>query len=180
MQTPKELLKQIEQSEAAEAADRGELPPITRLTIDVEGTRGKRYRGEFTYHVPTLADQIQMGRLKSTYLPQGSAADANAAILAEQICYLAVTIQDPTPEWWNPFAMYDAAPVGALYGEALTYERKFHGTDADSADNAGRAGEPETEQDGGSDEDGEASMGRKVQPPAKRRETIVAHAERGG
>lgn len=180
MQTPEELLKQIEDTEKAEAQDRGELPAMTRLHIDVEGTRGKRYRGEFHYTVPTLADQIQMGRLKATYLPQGAAADANAAILAEQICYLAVTIQDPKPEWWNPFAMYDAAPIGALYGEALKYERKFHGRDEDDRGDDAGAAESSAGSDGGSEADGEATVGRKVQPPAKRRETIVSHAPRSG
>ena len=180
MQTPEELLKHIEETEKAEAADRGELPPITRLKIDVEGTRGKRYRGEFIFHVPTLGDQIQMGRLKSTYLPQGGAADANAAILTEQICYLAVTIQDPKPEWWNPFGMYDAAPIGTLYGEALTYERKFHGRDEVGESASSGDGQAQSESDGGSELDGEATLGRKIQPPAKRRETIVAHTERGG
>lgn len=180
MQTPEELLSRIKAEEKKDLEERAGFPAIGKISIDITGTRGRRYVGEFVYKVPTLADQITIGRLKTSYLPEGGAADANAAILVEQISYLAVTIQDPKPEWWQPFAMYDAAPIGALYGEALTYERKFHGEIADSEGVASGNAATRSEQDPGSDTDGEAHVGRKVQAPAQRRETIVSHAEGRG
>lgn len=178
--SPEDVLKQFASVDAPDKAEDDLLPAITRLEIDVTGIRGQRYQGDFIYKVPTLADQISIGRLKNTYLPQGGAADANASILVEQISYLAVTIQDPKPDWWEPFGSYDATPLSALYKEALSYEQRFHGELANrgtTQNRAAGAGHDDAPRD---DADGEAHVGRKVQPTAERRETIVAHSQRSG
>jgi len=178
--SPEDILKQFEAVDAIDKDEDDLLPPITHLKIDVTGIRGKRYQGDFVYKVPTLADQISIGRLKNTYLPQGGAADANASILVEQISYLAVTIQDPKPEWWEPFGSYDATPLSALYKEALSYEQRFHGELANRGSAQSGVADAGPENNPRNDADGEAHVGRKVQPSAERRETIVAHSQRSG
>jgi hypothetical protein len=147
--------------------------PITKIQLDVKGSRDKRYQGEFVFHVPTIGDQIRIGRLKSEYLPSGGVADPNAALLVEQCCYLAVTIKK-APDWWDPFAMYDAVPISALYAEGTAYEATFHGASPEQGAHPGAAeGEEDT---GGSNDTGEANVGRKVRRPAQRRETLLANA----
>jgi hypothetical protein len=167
-----QIAKQSEQEEESE-----DLPPITTLHIDVKGTRGKRYVGDFTFKVPTLGDQVEMARIKTTYLPQGGAADVNGALLVEQIAYLTITIQKPTPAWYKPFALYDATPISALYMEAIGYERRFHGADVKPGE-APEADSEGSEDAGGSSVEDPNPVGRKVSPPAKRSETLVAHSSR--
>ncbi len=172
MLTPDELKKQIE-GEDDEPEE--ELPPLAMLTIDVKGSRGRRYAHSFKYKVPTLGEQVMIGRMKAEYLPKGGDADSNAALLIEQICYLEVTLQkEGVPAWWKPFELYDAAPVGALYGEAVKYERRFHGSAADAEpDQADASARPE-DTNGAVSEDS-AGVGRKVQPAAKRRKVVVSN-----
>lgn len=179
MKTPEELLEKFEGDAEAKEAD-ATLPSITKFHVSVVGTRGVRYQGDFIYRVPRMIDQVSIGRLKSEYLPQGGMADPNAAIIVEQLCYLAVTIQDPKPDWWKPSEFYDAAPLGAVYKEALNYERKFHGGDADDSEVRSGVGSDGILESDGSDAPSEAPMGRKVQPPSKRRETLVSHSEGSG
>jgi len=146
-----------------------ELSPIKSIHLDTKGSRGKRWTGDFTYKVPTLADQIKIGAMKTAYLPMGSANDNTAALLVEQICYLEVTLTK-RPDWWKPMDFFDATPVSELYKEVTQYERRFHGGSEDAgADAEGAESVDEPVQDAGAD------VGRKVQPPAKRRETLVSH-----
>ena len=176
MKTPDEMLRELERDEEKSSAEYGDLPPVTRLSIDVKGSRGKRYQGDFTYKVPDIGDQIRIGQLKNQYLPQGGAADPNALLLVEQSCYLEVTITDK-PDWFKePFRMYDATPMSTLYGRALEYERRFHGADEDGAEAQSAAGQPGSDANTGSDAADSASLGRKVQPSAERRETLVSHS----
>jgi hypothetical protein len=179
MKTPEEILSEIEREPEAPDASAA-IPAVTKFHVDVIGTRGVRYQGDFIYRVPRMIDQVSIGRLKSEYLPQGGMADPNAAIIVEQLCYLAVTIQDPKPAWWKPSEFYDAAPLGAVYKEALDYERKFHGGDADDSEARSGVGSDGILESDGPESASEAPMGRKVQPPTKRRETLVAHSERSG
>ena len=174
MDSPEEISERLDRARESighnvSAEDNGDLPPITTLSIDVVGTRKKRWKGDFTFKVPNLGDNIKIGAMKSAYLPLGGGSDPQAAALAEQICYLQVTLTK-TPDWWEPAKFYDATPVTALYGEATRYESRFHGEDtkprADTEVSEG-VGEP----DGG----GSADVGRKIQPPAKRSETLTAH-----
>jgi hypothetical protein len=176
MKAPDEVLREMDETPEAEQDQDDLCSPVTTLRLNVVGSRGKRYQGDFVYHVPTIGDQVRIGRLKSEYLPNGGLADPNAALLVEQCCYLAVTIKK-APDWWEPFAMFDAAPISALYAEGTTYEGKFHGTDSQPQNDSDPAGEPAgPSSDSGP---GEAHMGRKVQPPAKRREVIATHSARG-
>lgn len=175
MLEPEKLHAQLEEADKPEALE--EVLPVTKIHLDVE-SEGKRYEGDFVYKVPTLGDQIAIGRMKTAYLPQGAIADPNAALIVEQVCYLEITLQKPRPDWYQPFKLYDAVPISRLYAEAVAHERRFHGqpsllqaapqADAGSEDGAADRG------------DGEAPVGRKVQPAAKRRETLVAHGPRGG
>ena len=179
MKTPEELLERIEHDAEAQEAETA-LPGITKIHVDVIGTRGVHYKGDFIYRVPRMIDQVSIGRLKSEYLPQGGIADPNAAIIVEQLCYLAVTIQDPKPDWWKPSEFYDAAPLGAVYKGALDYERRFHGGDEDDSEARSGAGSDGILESDGPESPSEVTVGRKVQPPSKRRETLVTHSERSG
>lgn len=173
MLDPSDALKAINREPLEITANKDtSLPAITKLKVDVTDGRGKKYVGEFTFKVPTLGDQVQIGRLKTVYLPSGSPADTNAALIVEAICYLEVTLQGDKPSWWKPFEMYDITPVSALYQEALSYERRFLGGDQDGA---GNAEEPSSE--GESVGTGKPAVGRKVQPSSKRREVLVGESE---
>jgi len=178
MLEPEKLREQIEESfkpsdEKEEAED---LPPITKIHIDVQGWRGRRYEGDFVFKVPTLGDQIAIGRMKAAYLPTGSPTDPNAMVLTEQICYLEVTLQKPRPDWWKPFQLYDGVPVSALYAEAVAYERRFHG-EAPKAP-AVPEGDSKSDDAAGDGAGDQAPVGRKVPPSAERRTVIAAHGTR--
>lgn len=174
--SPDELRKQW--SSAADEKEVEDLPPITTLSIDVVGSRGKRYQGSFVFKVPTIGEQIDIGRLKSAYLPQGSAADPNAALLVEQCCFLEVTIQKKNmPAWFRPFELYDASPVSALYAEAIKYERRFHRTDKNAA--ADLESNSEAENKRGSDPAGVVALGEDIPATAQRSKVLISESARG-
>ena len=169
---PEEALKQLERGAAKEDGEREEVPAVTTIEIDVKDARGKRYVGRFYYSVPTLGDQIKIGQVKAVMLPQGSPADVNAAVLVDMLAYLQVTLtfneHYPKPSWWNPTKLYDAAPFDALYRRCLDHEAAFHGRGPQHRGDEAGADESE-----GRDRGGEVSVGRKVPPPAQRRETLA-------
>lgn len=171
---PEEALRQIEGAEA-EAEDTVEMPAVTTLSIDVKDERGKRYVHKFYYRVPTLGDQIKIGQIKQAMLPGGS-PDVNANVLVDTLAYLQVCItfndQYPKPSWWKPNELHTATPFSALYGRCLDYEAKFHSGDAVNRDD-GSAARGENASGGA----GEPAVGRKIQPPAKRRETLAGDPE---
>lgn len=141
--TPDEMGASL-QSAPLEAAEKEKLDAETWFEIDCTDTRGNRYRGRFHYRVPTLGQTIEIGRMKAAYLPNGAATDRTAALLVEQICYLHITLQKPTPAWWKPFELYDALPVSTLYAEAISYEARFLGVGSNDGSNKGApAGAPE-------------------------------------
>jgi hypothetical protein len=171
MDSPEEISARLDAARgkmAQEPEESVDLSPVKILHLDVKGTR-RHWKGEFTYKVPTLGDQVKIGAMKSVYLPMGGSQDPNATYLVEQICYLEVTLTKK-PDWWKPMEFFDAIPVSALYKEATRYESKFHGERPESGtDFEGREDMEESDGGGGSD------VGRKVQPPAQRSETIVSH-----
>lgn len=165
-------LRKVNRTEQAEAED--EIPPITMLALDVKDRRGKHYTGNFYYAVPTLGDQIKMGQIKTGYLGQGGTPDVNATSIVEVLTYLTVCIhfddKNKKPAWWNPLAMYDLTPYMALYTRCLEYEAKFHGEASVGGDDR-EADRTATE----SARERSVSVGRKVSPPAERRETLAGH-----
>lgn len=178
MLDPNELQKQLATDSRKQLGEEPKsLGPVTTLHIDVVGSRGRRYMGDFVFKVPTLLQQIEVGRLKTAYLPAGAATDPNAYALCEQLCYLQITIdQKSVPSWWKPAEMFDATPVSALYREAISYELRFHGRDplvaadqdaaVDGGGDAGRAAAQDpTDVVGG------------VSASPQRREVIFSHGE---
>lgn len=149
-----------------------ELPPITTLKIDVRDARGIHYQGSFSFKVPSLRDEMEIGRIKSQLLPVSVVNDANALLLAEMIAYLEVTIQkgekqgkgfSRIPEWWKPLEFYDPTPLSALYKEAVAYAARFRN-------------DPGSEQQDADEDAGEGSEGADrsvvdghVQPSKQRR-----------
>lgn len=180
MDSPDAALDQIKRDQRDPAQEaQVELPPQTVIEIDVKDARGRRYQTKAIYRVPNLQDQIQIGQLKAVYLPNGS-PDPQVLSLVDAVCYLTVTLsfseQYPEPSWWKDrMQLYDVTPLFALYGRALDYERKFLG---DSEDDRASQGDGQVSADqGGHDRDGEAHVGRKVQAPPERSETLAAHGE---
>jgi len=158
------------------------LAPITKIHLDVEGTRGKRYKHTFTFKVPTLGDQVKIAQLKANYLPMGAAADPNGFAIVEQVSFLTVTIDPKSlPDWWDVWNLYDATPISALYKEVTAYERRFHGgAAARDLDHGGEGVAPKAGQDGGGDDsEGDASVGEEASAPAQRRKTLASSAGRG-
>jgi len=160
------------------AAERvqGEAPadsPTTTIDIDAESPDGRRrYKGVFSYKVPTLGDRADIAVLKARYLQQLSNVGTEGEVVAEMLAYLSITLDEKSaPEWWRTSKMgidlYDYAPVLALYGRCREYEAKFlGGGEGGGRASASAAEEPEDDAGGGVVED--------VQPPAERREVVAA------
>jgi hypothetical protein len=145
-----------------------ELPPITTLKIDCTDKRGIHYQGAFVFKVPTMKDEIEIGRRKSLLLPVSVVNDTNAIMLAEMIAYLDVTIQkgdkgERLPKWWKPLEFYDVTPIVALYSEATAYARRFRGEPDSNASADAREASDEHSAPDRSDVDGD------LQAPVERR-----------
>lgn len=168
---PEKVLADMRGTEKKED-DEKNLPAETTFSIDITSARGKQYAGTFRYRVPTLGQQIEIGRLKTAYLPQGAAADVNAASLVEIISYLSVCIHfDDThkkPSWWNPLQTHDHEPYTELFGRCLDYEARFLGKRPER-----RADQGESEGVRKLPRDDSPVVGDEVQPPAKRSETLA-------
>jgi len=145
-----------------------QLPPVTTIKLDCTDGRGIHYEGWFTFKVPNMKDTMEIGRRKSLLLPISIVNDVNAAMLAEMIAYLDVTLQKGDdgariPKWWKPLDFYDETPIVALYAEATAYAKTFRG-EARPNDRADEEAPAERHEDaGGSDVDGD------IQPPIERR-----------
>lgn len=172
---PEDVLRNMEQQVADKQEAQEELPPATTLQIDCKDQRGNEYKGEFYYTVPNLGARLRIGNMKLGYLPAGEPPDMTALQLVHMICYLTVSItfneKFSKPHWWEFWKLYDATPFTALYTEATLYESKFLGEherlgDAEGADQG---------EDAGIGGDDPADVGRKVQPPAQRSETLAAN-----
>jgi hypothetical protein len=175
MKSPEELAEDRETKLATEEQS-AELTPLTVIHLDVTDARGKRYFGDFTFKVPTIGEQIEIGRRKIEQLPIGAAADPVAGILVEATCYLSVTIQKK-PDWWKPWEFYDSLPLMALYKEARDYAGRFLGEAARPKANPREDSKPQN--GAGSADHDQADVGREVPPASQRRETIIAHSARG-
>ena len=154
--------------------DPSQMKDTTTISVD-ETIRGVNYRGTFVYKVPTLADSILIGRMKTQYLPEGSAADQTAALLVEQICYLEVTLQQPRPAWWKPLEFREGDLVALVYSEALAYANKFlgrhekHGTAESSDDESG---------DGWDASSDEGDVGEDLSGADQRSKITLSHSTR--
>lgn len=169
MDSPEARLKSFSESDSKESGPK-EVKDRYPFTIDVTDARGKQWRGDFVAKAPTLADMINIGRLKASYLPQGAIDDPAAAGITEMICHLAVVLVEK-PSWWKPLEFHDVAALYAVYEEVTAYERRFRG-EPDS--NPARV--PETDQDRPGDSlDGPPDLGRQVQSAPERSETIVSN-----
>jgi len=172
---PRKVLEEANREKKSEDGDDG-LPPITKIHLDVVGTRGKRYQHTFVYKVPNLGDQVKMAQLKANYLPLGAAADLNGFSIVEQIAYLTVTL-DPKhlPDWWDVWNLYDGTPLSALYKEVTDYERRFHGSSKAGGDV--RGGEELARENGsdrrGSGEADDADVVEEAPAPPQRRKTLA-------
>lgn len=168
---PSEQLQKLT-AKTQEEEPKEDLPAQTVIELDTVDSRGKRYKGRFLFKVPTIGDQITMGLLKSGYLPQGAAADNNANLLAGVCCYLAVCLKFEQgfdkPEWYDPMNAFSFDPYSELYRRCLDYENRFHGSGKDSRKDTERSGIQE-----GFTRSDSASVGRKIQAPPVRRETLA-------
>jgi hypothetical protein len=164
------VLKQ--QMTASEIPDAPPLSPVYPFHLDVKGDRGVSWVGDFVYQVPTIGDEILIGRMKNQYLPQGGLADSHSALLVEAISYLEVTLKE-RPKWWEPLKMRDSSPLFAVYSEVRSYERRFRG----HAETAAERTEPVAQQETGSAPVGSDRLGGEVESASKRSEVIVSHGD---
>lgn len=175
--TPDEMSAAL-QSAPLEAAEKEKLDAETWIELDCTDARGFRYQGRFHFRVPTLGQQIEIGRMKAAYLPNGAAMDRTATLLVEQICYLHITLQKPLPKWWTPFEMFDATPVSTLYAEAISYEARFLGAGSNAGSNAGaHSGDPEDKQRTPVADANGAGLSARA---ASKRRTIASSEHEGG
>ena len=150
------------------------LSPITTIEID-ETMNGVRYQGTFTYKVPTIGDSIMIGQMKNKYLPDGSKADQQSALLVEQICYLEITLQNPRPAWWAPLDFVEGDILAKLYSEALAYANRFLGRDKV---NGSTVSVDESSGSGGDDLGDEGDLEQDVPGANERPKTIISHVSR--
>jgi hypothetical protein len=181
---PRKALDQLRKGPESKDSEPEDLPPTTTIALDIPSADGKRrYRGRWCYTVPTLGMKIDIGRLKTLYLPMGSAADAEALGIVETIAVITVCCQPidengkntAAPGWFDPINARDFSPYAALYKEAMAYDRRFRGeqappgrrSDEEAADEAGSDA-------GGEDAEADARVGGDVQAPPERRTTLAA------
>ena len=154
------------------------LTPVYAFDLDVEGEHGKRWTGSFVFRVPTVGQKIEIGHLKSTFLPNGSVqgigSETLAAGFAEMVAYLSITLTK-YPDWWKPLDMYDPNPLAEVFKEAIEYEHRFHGRDTVDGDDQVRAGSGE--RSGGDDP---TDVGRKVRKRSKRSTIIESDSQASG
>ena len=160
LRDPDEIL-----AEASEDQEVEEQGPIHAFELDVQGERGKRWRGEFVFHVPTIGDQITITSLRDQYTTSQAGVGVG---YAQMIAYLGVTLKKK-PSWWKPLTFYDPTPLLAVYEEAISHEAKFHGRDEESREGSGDVAK---EQSAASRE---TVVERDVQPAPQRREVIASH-----
>lgn len=173
---PSRLSDEIDAQETASKKPKEEeLPAVTTIEVDVTDGRGKRYAGSFVYNVPPLGAQLKVARLKATLLPAGAPTDVNGALIAEMMAYCEITLGKPRPAWWKPHTFFDMVPLAAVYGRCRAYEARFLGAEEPADD--GRSDSSEVGDRLAAD--GEDDVERRVQAPAERRETLVAHSSRG-
>lgn len=162
------------ESETAEP-DRDEVSPVTWIDFDYVGNRKKRYRARVKYTVPNIGDELRISALAGSMVPMQQ-VDAAGSALSRMIAYLAITCSfdenNPKPAWWDPTRAYDVGPFQELYRRCLEYEARFHGKGEDGGD-VHRDRAEGAEDSNGLHRDGEARVGRKVPPPAQRRETLA-------
>jgi hypothetical protein len=168
---PEEAARLLDEPSPEEGAKKAEAVSPIKL-IDIETViGGVPCSGRFYFRVPSIGEQIRIGQIKQMMLPGGS-PDPLATLLVDQLAYLQVAIhftpENPRPAWWNPTSFYDAQPISMLFGRCLDHEATFHARHAKHRSDAGVAGGT-----GEPDRAGEVPLGRKVQPPAQRRETLA-------
>lgn len=171
---PQRMLKKIRGEEGEED---GLLPPTHAFSINYEieqgPRRGQLLSGRFEYTVPNAGKKIEIARLKALYLPQGSAADAEGAILVDMICYLSCTLTS-TPKWWKPTQFYDNGVIAEVYKEAASYEARFLGKSTVFLEDAEGVQE-EAQDTGAAGADGEGAVDGDVPSSRKRREVLTPH-----
>lgn len=159
-----------------EEPEEPEVSPVTWIDLDHAGNRGKRYRGRFKFTVPTIGDELRISALAGSMVPMKTVDNAGGA-LARMIAYLAITCSfddnNPRPAWFaEPTKAHDVGPFQELYRRCLEYEARFHGAGEDG-ERLPSDREDAAEDTRGDDRSDEARVGRKVQPPPKRRETLA-------
>lgn len=174
LKDPDQLIKELNPEDEDTGDD---ISPVLSFTVDVKDDFGQRWKGDFVYKVPTLGEQIQIGRLKAEYLPNGAAADPNALGLVEIVCYLSVTLRKK-PDWWKPFELYDSTPLMAVWKEVMAHEAKFLRSRAAARPVDQVAEQREEANTREHRDDGDDGVGRKVQPPTERRATTLSNTER--
>jgi hypothetical protein len=167
IQDPDSLRESLDEKEDKE--EKTYLNKTHAFDLNVEGENGRKWQGRFVYEVPNIGEKIKIGQMKAIYLPQGAMADPSAAGLTEMVCYLSVTLKEK-PNWFKPMELTDEIPLAKVYEEVLDYEQKFHGNnEVERTDGAGSGGSQ------GSGETDSTDVGRKVQSPDERSETIISH-----
>lgn len=165
----------VDSTSVEDGAAAEEIPSETVFRFDHTSKRGKRFVGEFEYHVPTLGEQVDISVRKAQYLQETGGVEGEGQSLAEMISYLSIALRDteehPFPKWWKQsnsgINLHDLSPVLALYVLGRAYEATFHGINEDTD-----TGVDEDEGTGGHDADGEGTVDTDVQPPPERR-TLV-------
>lgn len=179
--------KALEQIRKGPETDEGPLPSSTIVTIDVKNGP-HHYQGRWRFTVPTLGMKIEIGKLKTLYMPMGSGADAEAAGIVEVLAVLAVCCQpvdeagkaSEPPGWWDPINARDFLPYGTLYQEVMSYDRRFRGEGATPRHSRDARGAHEEAAVGGRvDGADDGGVGSAVPAAPERRTTLATSRKRG-
>lgn len=149
------------------------VAPTYQFHVSVTDRRGKTWEGLFEGKVPTVGDQIRIGQMKAVYLPNGSASDPNALLLAEMISYTHVCLT-AKPKWWAPHEFYDEAPLIEVYGRCRAFEDRFLGRTQDQGRDA-HGSSDEGSDEGAAEARDLGDLDGDIQRSSKRREVLTPH-----
>lgn len=100
---------------------------VKTFSLDFEDQRGRQWRGDFTNHILTVRERIQVGALRAQLLAgaASSAIDEFTADLVEMVAHLSFSI-DRRPAWFDdPGQLDDPDVVVAVYREVAAHEVAF-------------------------------------------------------
>lgn len=113
------------------------VPNTKTFSVLIEGEDGQIYQGDFTCRRLSLADIVQMNKLRVQhtggfyYDPDapGTGIDESSQSLASMIAHLQVAIIK-APEWWNLNELGDMEVISKVFQEVaafhVTFRRRGH------------------------------------------------------
>src|SRR3990172_4712450 len=126
MDTPESLAASL----AAAPEDPKIQPAALEHEFDLDYTTpaGARFRGHFKNRILTVAEWVQVSRIKATLLggmPLTS-IDGSTLSVAEMMSHMALSLVEK-PGWFDSTKLHEPLVVEAVYGEVAAHQARFRG-----------------------------------------------------